>query len=300
LESQSAYTLERLCEALDGSDRADELGERMRSSQLGLELLVGVLGSTSDDLVHLALYLIGNLASDVVDSKAALTKEVLHELGAFDRVLPLIFRDSTTTIYFALGAIQNMCVRPEYAHTMAAVGAEHRIRELAQLSSTDTSALARGCLNNYEVMAKRAARGEAAAAAASRGGQAGAAETAEAPCAAASAATRNAPTGAEPTGGAGKLRRGPLAMVEVSGAAASGSGSGVESPGVVSHLAIQLDGINPHLDAASTASPGALRKDRSSLRAAAREGSSPYGLRHKDSPSLRRKEGFSSFPSARH
>ena len=37
----------------------------------------------------------------------------------------------TMVVYFALGALQNMCTYPEYSVAMSAVGAEQRVRELA-------------------------------------------------------------------------------------------------------------------------------------------------------------------------
>ena len=44
------------------------------------------------------------------------TKQLLYDLCAFPRILPLIYNtDSESTLVYALGALQNLCTRREYA-----------------------------------------------------------------------------------------------------------------------------------------------------------------------------------------
>ena len=50
--------------------------------------------------------------ASAVDSRAAETKLLLHELGGFARVLPLIYSSAPATIVYALGAMQNLLTRP--------------------------------------------------------------------------------------------------------------------------------------------------------------------------------------------
>lgn len=80
---------------------------------------------------------------------ASETKELLHELGAFQRVLPLIFTDAIPTVTYALGAVQNMLVRPEYARYMREIGADVRLRALSARSpDVQIRQFAEGALSN--------------------------------------------------------------------------------------------------------------------------------------------------------
>ena len=100
-----------------------------------------------------ALRVLGNLASNEVDAAAEETKALLHELGAFPRVLPLVHAPSETTQVYALGAVQNMCTRPEYARHVRATGADVRVRQLAEASPNSTvRRFAAGCLANMRAV----------------------------------------------------------------------------------------------------------------------------------------------------
>ena len=77
-----------------------------------------------------ALRILGNLASSAVDAQAAETKRLLDELGAFERILPLIYAQSVTTVVYALGSVQNLCAKREYALHMRRTHADARLREL--------------------------------------------------------------------------------------------------------------------------------------------------------------------------
>ena len=80
-----------------------------------------------------ALRVIGNLASNAVDKQADETKRLLHEFDAFPRVLHLINSPQPSTIVYALGALQNMLVRPEYALMMRDRAADARLRQCSRL-----------------------------------------------------------------------------------------------------------------------------------------------------------------------
>ena len=100
-----------------------------------------------------ALRVLGNLASNAVDSRAEETKRLLHDLGAFPRVLPLIHSHSPSTVTYALGAVQNMLTRPEYAMLMRELGAENRLRDLLDTAEDETLRhFARGCLANMRAV----------------------------------------------------------------------------------------------------------------------------------------------------
>ena len=100
-----------------------------------------------------ALRVIGNLASNAVDSHAEETKRLLHDLGAFPRVLPLIYSQSNATIVYALGAVQNLLVRPEYALHMRDTRADVRLRALlASTTDETTKHFANGCLSNMKAV----------------------------------------------------------------------------------------------------------------------------------------------------
>lgn len=100
-----------------------------------------------------ALRVIGNLASGAVDPQANETKALLHELGGFPRVLPLIYSESPPTTVYALGAVQNLLVRPEYALHMKETQADKRLRHLIATSKDETLLhFANGCLANMEAV----------------------------------------------------------------------------------------------------------------------------------------------------
>ena len=100
-----------------------------------------------------ALRVLGNLASNAVDVHAAETKRLLHELGAFPRVLPLIHSPVGPTVVYALGAVQNMLVRTEYALHMQDVGAEDRLNAIIAKSPDEVQRhFAKGCLSNMQAV----------------------------------------------------------------------------------------------------------------------------------------------------
>lgn len=142
----------RLAQLIDEAtaDDAKALGEYLRDRE-ALTALLGLLeqSNTEQD----ALRIIGNLASNAVDPNAADTKRMLFELGAFDKILQRIHSNSGPTVVYALGSVQNMCARREFALHMQATRADVRLRELLE-SSPNASArsFANGCLSNMEAV----------------------------------------------------------------------------------------------------------------------------------------------------
>lgn len=132
------------------AEEAESLGACMRDFG-ALEALVMLLDRpcTEQD----ALRIIGNLASNAVDPHAATTKRLLFEMGVFEKVLERIWSTTSATVIYALGGVQNMCARREYALHMQRTGADVRLRELLN-EGTNQSArhFATGCLSNMEAV----------------------------------------------------------------------------------------------------------------------------------------------------
>ena len=157
-EDMQCVAVARLAVLIDEASgvQALELGARVRGGGT-LEVLLALLDrpSTQQD----ALRVIGNLASNAVDQNAADTKRMLSDLGAFPRILRLIYAQSLATVVYALGTVQNMCARRDHALHMREVRADARLRELASSSSNGNSSssqamihFATGCLSNMETV----------------------------------------------------------------------------------------------------------------------------------------------------
>ena len=130
--------------------QAQQLGECIRDYG-ALEALLNLLErpNTEQD----ALRVIGNLASNAVDPNAADTKRLLFELGAFDKILRRIHSESGPTVVYALGSVQNMCARREFALHMQETGADARLRQLVETSTNASArAFANGCLSNMDAV----------------------------------------------------------------------------------------------------------------------------------------------------
>ncbi len=146
-EETSAMAGRQLAEIVDNVEggKAQAVGAAIRdfgAMQPLLEML------KREDTQQDALRVIGNLASEAVDARAEETKILLHELGGFDEVLPLIYSPSDTTLVYALGAVQNLCTRAEYARRMRQTFADERLRQICQTGKSDLRRFADGCLKN--------------------------------------------------------------------------------------------------------------------------------------------------------
>ena len=147
-----ASAVAQLLHLIDASEglEAQDLGAKARD--------FGALAPLLELLAHErtqqgALRALGNLASTAFDASADETKARLHELGAFARVLPLVHSTDELTHMYALGAVQNLCTRPEYARDVQAAGADARVRELAEASPNEAVRhYASNCLANMRTV----------------------------------------------------------------------------------------------------------------------------------------------------
>ena len=196
-QQNAVAQLAQMVDEVEGVHAA-QLGRNIRDFGALPELL-DMLGR--DDTRQDALRVIGNLASDAVDLNARETKQMIYELRGFDRVLPLIWAEDELTLVYALGAVQNLCTFPEYAHGMMRNGAKARLEELITLpGSTQRQHFANGCLNNMKVIA-----GQKAAGVTPRGGVPSRAPSGQGPSSPASRSRPPAP--ATPTGPPRALQR---------------------------------------------------------------------------------------------
>lgn len=150
-ESQ-AEAVKQLAEIIDEAEgeRAQAVGAAIRDFGC-LAPLIEML--SREETQQDALRVIGNLASEAVDARAEETKTLLRELNGFDAVLPLIFSSSEPTLVYALGAVQNLCTRPEYAEHVRATGADAKLRVLETQGRTDILRhFAAGCLANMRAV----------------------------------------------------------------------------------------------------------------------------------------------------
>jgi len=151
-EEAQHQAVTRLASLIDEAtaEEAQQLGVCVRDFG-ALDALLALLDrpSTEQD----ALRVIGNLASNAVDPNAADTKRLLFEMGAFDKILQRIHSDSGPTVVYALGSVQNMCARREFAQHMRDTGADVRLRQLLATSSNASARhFATGCLSNMEAV----------------------------------------------------------------------------------------------------------------------------------------------------
>ena len=146
------WAVHELANIIDRSEgnRAAAVGEAIRDFGAA-EPLLDLLDRP--DTLQGALRVIGNLASDAVDAQAEETKHLLHELGGFRRVLPCIHvTDDDQTLIYALGAVQNMCTRCEYARHMREQSADTRLLQLTKSSNATVVHFANGCLANMRAV----------------------------------------------------------------------------------------------------------------------------------------------------
>ena len=150
-QANAASQLANLIDNAEG-EYAEAVGQTIRDFG-AMDTLLDLLErpATQQD----ALRVIGNLASNAVDSKAEETKKLLHDLGAFPRVLPLIHSATPATVVYALGAVQNMLTRPEYAAHMRDAKADVRLNEILSTAGDDTLRhFAKGCLANMKAVSQ--------------------------------------------------------------------------------------------------------------------------------------------------
>ena len=148
-DSQKEDALGNLAQIMDTSygEDAEALCEYLRIAG-GVALIAGLLAHAEPGIHQTALLLIGNIASDAVDPKAALTKKVLKRINAFDTLLGHLYSSDWMTLVYALGAVQNTCTEFEYVERMQEMGAVGRLQELVRAGDPQLEQYAKGCLAN--------------------------------------------------------------------------------------------------------------------------------------------------------
>ena len=147
-----ANAIDQIATIVDTSfgDEASELCEYLRQQGV-VRALTELLGRAEPSLHQPALRLVGNLASEAVDPRAALTKAEFKELGGFEKLLPYLFAAEWVSLVYALGAMQNTCLDADYVEIMQDMGIVPRLQELVRAGDEHVSKYARGCLTNVRV-----------------------------------------------------------------------------------------------------------------------------------------------------
>ena len=160
------------CESCYGKD-AVALGNVMRSNEgRGLrvlcELLVSAKNADDEVLRQQALLVIGNLASDALDTQSSLTKGLLMQLAAHKALLHCLEASDEVTLGLACGALQNLCHDRAWSSWLLQHGAERRLEELSRSSDPTIQRYASGTLMNVSSSTHATLAGGAQAAVAQR------------------------------------------------------------------------------------------------------------------------------------
>ncbi|KAL1526364.1 hypothetical protein AB1Y20_015078 [Prymnesium parvum] len=146
-EQGSALT--QLAQLVDISfgEEAERLCAQLRAH--GAMEEIGRLLEAPEPYNHqMALLLVGNVASDAVDSQASLTRARLQRVDAFSKLLRYVFSSDWITLVYALGAVQNTCTELEYVEMMQRAGCVPRLQDLIRQGDEPIQQYAQGCLTN--------------------------------------------------------------------------------------------------------------------------------------------------------
>ena len=140
-------------ERLDGAseDTAVALCEELRASG-AVAVISNLLTHESAKIYQLAIYLVGNLASEAFDPHASLSKRELKQAGAFELLLHHLFSTDDVTLLMTLCAIQNMCMEIEYVDALKKAGGIKRLRIIVSLANPQLLPFAQGCLDNVRLV----------------------------------------------------------------------------------------------------------------------------------------------------
>ena len=141
--------VERLNDAPGDSTIA--LCEELRASG-AVAVISNLLTHEAAQIHQLAIYLVGNLASDAVDPHADVSKRELKQAGAFDHLLPYLFSTDEATLLPALVAIQNVCLEIEYVNKLRGAGGIKRLQHIVGLADPQLRQYAQGCLDNVRAV----------------------------------------------------------------------------------------------------------------------------------------------------
>ena len=145
-----------LCDLVSGAYGAegDALGKTIREAG-GLKPIASLLSETDSSVQKHALYLLGNLCSDAVDPRSALSKQALLTCEAEAQLLQCLESADEEVVTYACAALQNLCHDPDWAYTMLELGAVAALEDLLANSNKLVTHYATGALKNLIAAATR-------------------------------------------------------------------------------------------------------------------------------------------------
>ena len=110
--SRRAHALDKLSEVIGAAygEAGAEVGQAVRNGS-GIALLARLLADPYPQVQQQALFVVGNLCSDSVDTGSDVTKMLLLQHGAGRSLIAHAFSDDRYTLTLACGALQNLCGR---------------------------------------------------------------------------------------------------------------------------------------------------------------------------------------------
>ena len=124
-----ATALTNIAEIIDTIYDSEAVSPCRLLREQGVTAVIVELLGQQDAAVHQpALRLIGNLASEAVDTNAMQTKLEFRKLGGFDLLLPHLFSADWVSLVYALGAVQNTCLEADYVLAMQEKGCVARLQ----------------------------------------------------------------------------------------------------------------------------------------------------------------------------
>lgn len=114
-----AAAIGELAQIVDATygDEAAVMGDYFRESG-SVELMIELARSKVVEVHQLALMILSNLVSDVVDPASAYTKQLVIEKGGVDLIVPYLSSSNWITQLYAAAAVQNMSQASQFASTV--------------------------------------------------------------------------------------------------------------------------------------------------------------------------------------
>ena len=145
-------SLALLAEAVSRSFGADgeALGQLVRDTG-GVAQLGFALADANTSIRQQGLLVLGNLCSNSVDSKSALTKQTLLTLGAERALFANLASDDVQTLVLTCATLQNLCDMPAWSEALASYGLLPRLAQLVVHEDAMVVRYASGTLRNVQV-----------------------------------------------------------------------------------------------------------------------------------------------------
>ena len=134
---ESLFQLAQIIDSAFG-DEAAYVCQFLRDND-GINNLLAMVENPDEWLHQTSLLVIGNVATEALDPNAAETKRKIKEVGGFEKMLPHLYSENSTTVTYALGAIRNTCAEREYVMLMQRNGVVRRLQVRRRLQGR------RGC-----------------------------------------------------------------------------------------------------------------------------------------------------------